>query len=175
MLFRMKIKIEMKNYILLFLLAFASTGFGHKYYVSIAELEYDQDLKIIEGSIKMTAHDFEAILENKFNQRIHIEELSDTSEVGMYIEKYLWNHFKIISKGVELKPNFVGKEVSLRQELFLYFTFSEVKDPKDIKIINRLLFDVFPAQQNIVHYKYGEQTKSVTLVSSKTSDIIQFD
>ena len=153
----------------------SSTVFGHKFYVSIADLKYDEEQNRIEGSLKMTAHDFEDLLSNKFEREIDLEEVADTSKVGRYVQTYLAKHFEVYSGGKRAIPNYLGKEITLRQELFFYFTFTQVVNPKEIKVVNTLLFEMFPKQQNIVHYRFKEQTKSVTLVPLKTHEKIKFD
>lgn len=158
------------------LILVVSTGtFAHKFYVSIADLNYNSTKNRIEGSIKFTAHDFEAVLENKFQRKIEMETVSDTSGVGRYCQVYLSQHFKLSSDGKELIPNYIGKEITPTQDLYFYFSFADISNPKSIKITNTLLFELFPEQQNIVHYRYQQQTKSVTLVASKKQDTIFFE
>ena len=162
-------------FILLFFTSCSFAAFGHKYFVSIAELEYNASKNRIEGSLKLTAHDFEVVLEERFAKALEIEKIADTSVVGSYIKNYLSDHFKLYSGGIQAIPSYIGKEVNLRQELFFYFTFTGINNPKEIEVINSILFAQFPKQQNIVHYKYQERTKSVTLVSSKKHEKITFD
>ena len=158
----------MKNYTLTFLVfmgVFAAQA--HNYFVSTANMEYDDSTQQIEVSVKMTAHDFEHVLEMKYQQRLHIETISDTSEIGMFIQEYLKENFVISSGGKACNFNYYGKEVTLRDELFFYFSFGEVVDPDAIHVKNTLLFSSFAQQQNIVHYKHGTKSKSVTLVLAK--------
>ena len=165
----------------LFLIAFsvlvltAKTGLSHSYFVSIATMEYNDSTQSIDVSLKMTAHDFESILETKFNQRIHIENIADTSEIGRYTQLYLSDNFVLTSENQAAVMIYVGKEVTLRDELFFYLSFISVKNPKTVHIKNTLLFSPFPQQQNIVHYQVGSIKKTVTLVASKPEEEIKFD
>ncbi|MGV6861645.1 MAG: DUF6702 family protein [Putridiphycobacter sp.] len=154
---------------LLFVLSF---GFAHKTYVSIANMEYNPELTQIEVSLKLTAHDFEHVLENTFKKTYHIENVADSSEVGQYIQNYLKRHITVYSNEKQADFNYVGKEVTVRDELFFYFTFTKVADPKTIKVSNTILFELFTKQQNIIHYKYQNKTKSVTLITSKNEETI---
>lgn len=166
----------MKKYFILFSISLlANFGFAHKFYVSTSNMEYNEATKTIDVSIKMTAHDFEHILESKFNQRIHIETVADTSEIGLFIVNHMKENFQINSEKTSCEFHYLGKEVTLRDELFFYISFTNVTNPKSIQIKNTLLFSQFAQQQNIVHYKCGELSKSVTLVSSKPEEEIKFD
>ena len=165
----------MKNLFTVILMLIACSSFSHKYFVSIADLQYNAEEGKIDCSIKLTAHDFEQILETKFNERIHLENIEDTSTVGLFIIEYLNENFQIWSGGQQCVMEYLGKEVTLRDELFFYISYWGVKEPKGIKVKNSLLCKTFAKQQNIVHYQYEDQTKSVTLVPSATEAEILMD
>jgi hypothetical protein len=165
----------MKKVLFLVLMLCSVMGWSHKFYVSIADLSWDQDEQRIEGSIKLTAHDIEKMLANKFERSVDLEVESDSSEVGQYLQAYLARNFTVKSNDQWAIPNYIGKEITLRGELFIYFTFTGIQQPESIEISNKILFELFPKQQNIVHYKYKDQTKSVTLIPSKTHGKIEFD
>lgn len=166
----------MKNLLALFtILLSTSSLFAHSYYVSTTNMEYNTQTETIDVSIKTTAHDFEHILETKYNLRIHIETIADSSEIGMYIQSYLNENFVIKSNDTQATMKYIGKEVTLRDELFFFISFSGVKNPKTIQIKNTLLFTEFAQQQNIVHYKLGDLSKSVTLVASKPEAELKFE
>jgi uncharacterized protein YlxP (DUF503 family) len=165
----------MKRLMLLLVLFITMPGLAHKYYVSIAEMEYDKANKRIKVSLKVTAHDFEHVLEDKFDKRIHIEQYNDSSQVMLYAQEYLEKSIKVYSADKPCVFNYIGKEVTLREDLYFYFSFTNVQDPSTIKIVNTLLFSLSNQQQNIVHYKYNNQTKSVTLLPAQSEAQISFD
>jgi hypothetical protein len=157
----------MKKAILLLTTVFTlGSAYAHKTYVSIANMEYNGKTKQIEVSLKLTAHDFEHVLENHFKKEYHIENIPDSSKIGLFIQNYVKTHFKVWSEKKLTQFKYVGKEVTVRDDLYFYFTFSNVINPKNIIVSNTFLFEMFNKQQNIVHYKYANQTKSVTLISS---------
>jgi hypothetical protein len=166
---------NMKPVLFAIALCLSVLTFGHNYYVSIANMEYKEAENQVDVSLKMTAHDFEYLLEMKYNLRLHMEDIADSSEIGRFAQQYLGENFQLISGGEAAPMVYVGKEVTLRDELFFYFSFTGIKDPKTIQIKNQLLFTLFPQQQNIVHYKHGEKTKSVTLVPAAHTAEIKID
>lgn len=146
---------------------------AHSYFVSTAQMEFNEQTKTIDVSLKLTAHDFEQILEEKFKQRMHIEDITDSSETGQYIQNYLMEHFILSSENIQAEFIYVGKEVTLRDELFFYFSFSNISNAKLIHVKNTVLFLQFSQQQNMISYKYFDKTVSVTLVASKVeSDLL---
>ncbi|MDX1350001.1 MAG: DUF6702 family protein [Putridiphycobacter sp.] len=149
-------------------------AFAHKHYISIANMAYNASAKQIEVSLQVTAHDFEHILENHFKKRIEIETVSDSSEVGRFMIAYLNKNIQLKSANNSAKFNYVGKEVNVRDQLFFYFTFTEVLDPSHIILENSILFQLFSKQQNIAHYKFKEATKSITCTSQSPVADIKF-
>lgn len=164
----------MKTLLIFFLIVAAPVAYGHKFYISIADMEYDSTGQRINVTLKVTAHDFEQVLRRKFDKPIHLEEYTDSSEVGHYIQQYLKHNFKLYSSDKQLEMIYLGREVTNRDDLYFYFFFKDVPDFTSIKIVNKLLFSVSDQQQNIVHYQYKNHTKSVTLVPAKSEDWITF-
>ena len=164
-----------KIFVTFLLLFLAFPAMAHKHYMSIANMEYNSKLRQIEVSLKLTAHDFEHILENKFNKRIHIENVNDSSEIGQYIIAYLADNINLTSANQKGKLNYVGKEVTVRDDLFFYFTFTEVLDPSHIILQNSILFQLFSKQQNLMHYKYNGKTTSITCTKVSPSGTIKLE
>lgn len=164
-----------KIFLIFIILTSVKSVYSHKSYISISDYEYNSKTKEIEASLKITAHDFEYILEKKFNKRIHIEQIVDSSIVGQYLQLYLKKNIQISSAGQQTEFNYVGKQVNLRDELHFFFTFKHVLNPSSILVRNTLLFDLFSKQQNIIHYKYGGVLKSITLFADKSSGKIDFN
>ncbi len=162
--------------IITFCLLLAVVGlYGHQSYISIANLEYNDSKKQIEVSLKVTAHDFEQILSQMFKTNVKLENINDSSAVGIQIQQYISQHFTIWSESKKADFQYVGKEVTVRDELFFYFTFKQVLNPSHIYIKNSVLFELFSGQQNIVHYKYKSTIKSITLTPAKEEDELKFN
>ena len=167
----------MKSKLILFIsLSFFSLfASAHKSFISIANMEYNETEKKIEVSLKLTAHDFEHILEKKYGKQIHIENVKTGSNVDQFIIAYINKHFRVASESEKTKLIYIGKEVTIKDELFFYFTLKNVKNPSKIVVNNTFLFEIFEQQQNIIHYKLKGKTKSLTLVSLKKEGTLFFD
>jgi hypothetical protein len=162
--------------ILSILLSFSSLlASAHKSFISIASMEYNEKHKDIEVTLKLTAHDFEHILEKKYGKQIHIENVMEGSDVDKFIIEYIKKHFSVVSETEKTTLNYIGKEVTVKDELFFYFTIENIKNPSNISVKNTFLFEIFEQQQNIIHYKLKGNTKSLTLVSLKKEGTLFFD
>ena len=164
----------MRKIVVVLLLLLSFETYAHKFYISIANMEYNAEKERIDVSLKMTAHDFEKVLIRKFEQEVHIEKVEDDSEIGKYCIAYLKQNFVVKSDGQAAEFSYLGKEIDNREDLFFFFSFMKVKNPASLKLVSNLLFSISDDQQNIVHYKYKDQTKSVTLVPSQNNAEIIF-
>jgi len=167
----MKLKLIVS--ILLTFVSFFSNA--HKSFISISDMEYNESTKEIEVSLKLTAHDFEHVLEKKFGKQIHIENVKRGTEVDKFIMDYIVKHFNVTSESEQAVLKYVGREVTIKDELFFYFTIKNVNNPSKVVVKNTFLFEIFEQQQNIIHYKLKGKTKSLTLVSLKKEGILSFD
>ncbi|MEO9531653.1 MAG: DUF6702 family protein [Crocinitomicaceae bacterium] len=165
----------MKKLLFIFAIFFCAPLMAHQYFISIAEMEYNSEKNRIDVSLKMTAHDLEDVIGRKFDEKIDIMAISDSSKVFVYFQDYLKHNFRVISEEEVLRMSYLGKEIKNTEDLFVYFSFLQPKNPAAIKIISNLLYSISDLQQNIVHYKYLNQTKSVTLVASENQAEITFE
>lgn len=149
-------------------------GFGHKFYVSIANLYFDESTGGINVSLKATHHDFHHILEMSFKEKIFEEQVTDTSKYGRFIQKYLSAKMRLFSDGKQADFEYLGFELTDRLNIYFYFTYNNIADPKNVEVQSEFMFEHFPKQENIVHYKYKDSTKSVTLVPSQPAGTIHF-
>lgn len=162
--------------ILLFVAILAGTSsFAHKFYVAVFNMEWNEADQRIDVFCKATAHDFQGLIENELNLRIDLDTISKNEVLSTWTANYLKKNFQLSSLNKEATFNYIGMEVTERLNAFFYFTFTDVLNPKKVKFSCKFLFDRFSKQQNIVHYKNGDQTKSVTLVSSSSNGEIKFE
>ena len=138
-------------------------------------MEYNLEKERIDVSLKVTAHDFELMLSRKFDQQVDITEIADSSRIGEYCQDYLRHNFQVSSEGELARFAYLGKEILEREELYFYFSFEKIKNPASLNILSNLLFSISDDQQNIVHYKYKDQTKSVTLVPAQNQANLFFE
>ena len=142
----------------------------HKYCVSITNIDHKKDSKAFEISIKLTAHDIEKALESLGELKLGSEkEPKNTNQIlAFYIQK----HFSIWINGKQNELNFVGKEVENDESLYLYFKSNAPKVLDKVKIINNILSETFPEQENIIYFNSGNIKKN--FIFKKHSSIKEF-
>lgn len=142
----------------------------HKYYVSIAEAEYNKVNEKFELSIKFIGHDLEKALHNSGAPNLFLGTPKELEKANQYLELYVNQRFHMVVDGKNLSYKLVGKEVNNDDFIYCYLESDKVPNPKRITIKNTLLVEIFNEQANTVYLKVGDQKFNYSLNKSKVSE-----
>jgi hypothetical protein len=127
---------------------------AHKFYTSISHVEYNQETKSLEVAVRVFSDDLEVALTKRNNKAIYLDA---TKDVGAIITAYLQDVFEIKGRdGEHKKIRWVGMETKV-DATWLYF---EVKLPEGLagaELRNRLFFELFTEQVNIINFVDGDK------------------
>lgn len=144
----------------------------HQYFVSITTIDHKKDSKSLEISIKLTAHDIEKALMDKGDLKLGSEkELPNANQI---LNNYIQNKLSIWNNDKKLELTFVGKEIEKDETLYLYFSSDAPKKLDKVKIINNILINTFPEQENITYINSGTEKKSYTFKKHRSIKEFQF-
>lgn len=146
---------------------------AHDYYVSIAIMDYNSQSKSIELTFKFIAHDVEHAFEVQHFGQLKLGTEKEHPQADSLLSNYIREHFRIQVEREQLHPKYVGKEVGLDESLFVYMEIPNVSVPREFKLFNNCLTEVFDAQENINHINFGKEQLSITLNSQATSKEIK--
>lgn len=135
---------------------------AHKYYVSVTEIEYVEDKQSVQIISRVFIDDFEKLLRERYNEKITLAVENEMETVDVYIQKYLKEKFRIEINDQKADINFLGKEYE-DDIMLCYLEIENIRLISRIQVINQVLFDVFPDQQNIVRLKINSTNKSILL------------
>lgn len=129
-----------------------STVSAHKFYVSITQIEYNQQEKNTEIIIRIFADDLEKALEKRAGRSVKVDQTADFDKLAL---AYLRDTFEFRNPQKQtVKFNWVGKEV----QTDMVWIYIEARMPEGLsgaQLRNRVLFEMFPEQVNIVNTKYN--------------------
>ena len=94
--------------------------------------------------------DVEAVLKERYDETIAVDETADQEKLDRYLRKYLNAKLKITVNKEEQMLVFVGKEYE-DDYIVVYTEIEDVLTIRTLTIENTLLMDVFPEQKNMVH------------------------
>lgn len=131
----------------------------HKYYTSLAQVEYNAESKSVEVALRVFADDLELALTRRAGRVVSLDRTKDADRM---ILDYLRETFEIKNldgrtKGLEL----VGMEV--RSEVaWLYLEAEMPEGLAGARLRDHILFELFEEQVNVVSVRYaGDRTDFV--------------
>ncbi|KJJ38439.1 DUF6702 family protein [Aequorivita vladivostokensis] len=162
--------------ILLLLLIFPliSATSAHKFYVSITKIEYVKEKKSLQIITKIFTDDIEDALQHRYDPSISLDTKKETEAADEYVQKYILQKLNIKVNGKPVQLNYIGKEYDLDM-LVAYIEVTNVPNLKSIEIENKVLMEMFPEQQNIIHLKTTNSRKSLMLDKDESSGKLKFD
>lgn len=146
---------------------------AHPFYVSVCEINVNEEQKNIQVMQRIFADDFEDTLNKKYNLQLDILAMEDLSSLDSLIAAYYREHFSISLDGQPHVMNFVGSEVE-EDVVWCYMEAAFKQDFKEISIHNGLLMDEIDEQNNLVHVTKNGKIKSLKLSSNKRAGTLLF-
>ncbi|WP_369997470.1 DUF6702 family protein [Winogradskyella sp.] len=163
-------------YILAFIIApiLVSNTLEHEYYVSVTKIEYAEEQQSLQIISQIFIDDLEALLKMRYNEDLKLAPDSDANTVDTYMKRYLSDKLELKVNGNPVKFNFIGKEYK-DDIAYCYLEVENVSNIRSIEVSNRILFDKFADQQNIVRLKLLGNNKSFLLVPDNDKCMLNFD
>ncbi len=146
----------------------------HKFYVSVTEIEYVEEKQSVQIITRIFIDDLEALLRKRYDKNITLEQLEDETQIDYYIQKYLSGKIQIKINNRLKQLVFVGKEYE-EDIVYCYLEIVDVSNINTFNISNKVLFDLFDEQQNIIKTKIYLKKKNFMLIPQKNSKVLNFN
>ena len=156
----------------LFLVFFLSVL--HPFHVSICEIDYKTDSQSFQVAHRLFYDD----LEDALNQGGYSDNNLDILNAGRAVvdqalTKYLEQNFTIKVNGKEVAAEYLGYEIE-NDVLWCYLEARGVEFNGQAVIKNTMLTELFADQQNLVHFRYESDTKSLMINRRNTVGELSF-
>lgn len=152
----------------------SSSNTKHDYYVSVTNVEYAKEQQSVQIISQVFIDDFETLIRQRYDETITLAEDDEPKIVDEYMKRYLEDKLKISINGKAYNFNFLGKEYK-DDITYCYLEIEKIKDIKSISVVNRILFDILPEQQNIVRLKLLNKNKSFLLIPENDECMLNFN
>lgn len=146
----------------------------HEYYVSVTKIEYAEEQQSLQIISQIFIDDFEALLKTRYDEDLKLAPDSDPKMIDNYIKRYLSDKLEIKVNGNLVRFNFIGKEYK-DDIAYCYLEIENVSNIRSMEVVNRVLFDKFSDQQNIVRLKLLGKNRSFLLVPDNDKCMLNFD
>lgn len=147
----------------IFITSFLLLSFNvHKFYVSVSQVDFNQEKKRLEITNRIFIDDFSASLNASISNKIELEDMKINAESVKILENY-------INKNLQFTLNKKIKELQIKSfeiegDVFvIYSIIANISNIQTIEIENKLLFDLVPSQQHIVHLNINNTKKSLLM------------
>ena len=155
-----------------FLLSGFKSG-AHEFYLSVTEIEYNNEKQSLQIITRVFIDDFEDVLNERYGAELQLSEEAEEGAVAENISKYLKQKLRLQVNGEELQLNYLGKEYDADQ-LVLYIEVENLAPFNRIEVTNEILTDLFDDQKNVVHVKVNDKTKSLLLMRQQETEKLTF-
>lgn len=153
---------------------FVSNNVKHEYYVSVTKIEYAEEQHSLQIISQIFIDDFEELLKTRYDEDIKLAPDSDSKMIDNYMKRYLSDKLEIKVNGNPVEFNFIGKEYK-DDITYCYLEIENVSNIKSMEVVNRVLFDKFSDQQNIVRLKLLGKNRSFLLIPDNDKCMLNFD
>ncbi|MGN7783558.1 DUF6702 family protein [Niabella sp. 22666] len=146
----------------------------HPYHVSATEMEYDAKSKRVEISTKIFTDDFETVLAKVYKQKTDLSNPKLKTQMTVLVNKYITTHLTLKTGDKILPLQLYDWEID--HEAVYVYAIAEAPafNIKSIMVENKVLYDLFDDQVNIVHFIYKGNRKSAKLVYPETKLSLAF-
>ena len=160
---------------LLFIIAFALFSFTsvHKYYVSITQIEYVKEKQSLQIISRIFVDDFEKLIRNRYDSNITLNNNEDEVIIDQYVKKYLLEKIDISINGQPKAISFIGKKYD-DDIMYCYLEIENIASIKSFEIKNKVLFNLFDDQKNIVRTNINDKNKTFVLIPEKDKGLLNF-
>ncbi len=157
---------------LILLLVGVSAFAVHKFYVSIYQINYAQEKKMLQITSRIFADDMNDILKKKLNKTTHIGEPNESPDDILLMKKYILDHLIIKINGQQKAIEYLSKEME-GNVVISYFRIKDISKIKTFEIQNTTLFDLNEEQQNIIQTNIYGKKESLLLTSSNVKGLLK--
>jgi hypothetical protein len=161
------------KFLLIVLIPLLSSFYAHKYYLSVTELQYNEEENAIQIITRLFYDDLEAVLQERYEKSLKVNPDEDQEKLNKYLSKYITQKIGITVNGNTQNLNFLGKEYE-DDYIVCYIEITGIEDIKTIEIQNTALMDLFEDQKNMVHTHILGKKKSLLLRDGKTKAVLNF-
>ncbi|WP_339848093.1 DUF6702 family protein [uncultured Dokdonia sp.] len=145
----------------------------HKYYLSVTDLNYNEEAQSIQIITRLFYDDLEAVIQERYDTDVVVDAVSDQEELDKYLVKYFQKKMLITVNGEQREMNFVGKKYE-DDYVVCYLEVLDVTAINTFEIESTLLMDVFPDQKNMVHTTIAGKKKSFLLTTANAKGLLNF-
>ena len=125
--------------------------YAHKFHASFARMNYNEQEQTVQVTLRIFADDLENILSRRTGRSIRLDKTPDAAVLTL---AYLQSSFELRGRdGRTKKLVWVGMEPEV-DTVWVYVEAKVGPNPEALTVSNRILFDLFDDQVNLLHFRF---------------------
>jgi hypothetical protein len=161
-----------KIFLLFFIIPLLSFS-THKYYLSLTQIEYKSESKSIQIIINVFMDDIETALNKDYSIDLQLTNKNELKDNDVYFKKYLEKNLSLKIDTISSSFNYIGKEYD-GDLVYFYLEIENVNSLEVIEVVNTILIDHFPEQQNLIKSKVNKKHNSILLTKTNDKGLLKF-
>jgi len=145
----------------------------HPFYVSITSVDYNAQAHRVEISSRIFYDDLEAALKDGRNLKIDLINPADKSATDSLLSTYFGNHLRFSVNGKPVSVRYVGYQID-EDVAWCFLEVVNIDHVEQLRIDNRILFDHFPKQSNILHSTVYGKRQSTKLDNPEQTAVFEW-
>jgi len=162
------------KFFILSITVFGVTGAAiHKFYASTTRIEYVPQEQSVQIITEIFTDDIQQALSERNLRDVHLDSKKQTQEDILLLQDYVFKKLTIFVNGTKQSYDYIGLQYDL-DRVKLYLEITNVSSFEQVEIENKILFDTFEDQQNIIHVKTPESRRSLVLDKENPKGLLKF-
>ena len=146
---------------------FITCGFiNHKYYVSTSLFNFTES-NSVEITVRIFKDDLSSLMEGKYSNEYNSNSDLDSPLIQSKIREYLETNISIYFDNIKYHPKCLGTE-NKKDLIVCYLELEKIPISNIIKLENKILFELFLDQKNIIHVKKNNNKQSFILTKDNS-------
>lgn len=147
----------------------------HPFHVSVSDIKYKEDKKVIQISMRIFLDDLELALQSYTgNEKLDITKEEDWDFIKESLKPYVLGRLKVWdAKDREYELSWVGAEKE-EDVMWCYIEIEKVKKLERVKVWNSVLHEVWGDQENLVHFRAFDDVKSARLYRGEDTTVFEW-
>ena len=166
----------MKKFLMSSLLFLIITGFSsfsiHKFYVSIYQINYVSEKKMVQITSRIFTDDLNAVLKKKFNKITHLGESLESQDDILLMKKYILENLSIKINNKVQTINYLSSEKE-ENIIICYLNIKKISKIKSFEIQNTALLELNDEQQNIMQLNIYNKKQNILFTINNVKALLK--
>ncbi len=144
---------------------------AHPFYISLCQINFNEEDDILEFAFKIFAEDLEQSFKDKGMEPLFLGEAIENVNSDSLIVDYLNSKVTVKLNDTDTQFYYIGKELE-DDAVWCYLEIKDVDNIETLTMSNKILLDTFRDQTNIVQFTIQRKTTNYLFSRNKTFDYI---